>query len=360
MEYEPLSTPNRAPASAPSPKSGQAEDAQSATTAQAKPPIPAPRLEFDQAEGAQAGSPLPRRRLYGFVLLLLLALVSVIVGLSGTTQIAVPQLSASQLALLAGTALSAVLAVLFVREAYMRSWAWTGFVPSTRSTRRERTTNNEERSPRTLWDWLDLLIIPTVLALGGIWVTAQQHQTDTAIADNQAQDTVLDTYIDRMSTLLLNYRLSPTSDQGLKDLAYTRTLTALSRLDGRRKGVLVRFLDEAHLITISNTFAIKHKELKNFTNSETSVTLSLAAADLSNADVGPVDLSSADLRYAIMRNANLQGAILNKAQLSGADLSGADLNGANLDGATGISDRTIEQETTQLAGTTMPSGNVHP
>jgi H+/Cl- antiporter ClcA len=54
--------------------------------------------------------------------------------------------------------------VLIVLLGYIFNWSWTGlgsysYIPPT-------TTSNLQRG-KTFWDWLQLLIIPVVLAVGG-------------------------------------------------------------------------------------------------------------------------------------------------------------------------------------------------
>src|SRR6266481_8147673 len=78
----------------------------------------------------------------------------------------------------------------------------------------------EEYQPgRTLWDWLQLLIVPAVLAVGGYLFTftisrnerkaADRHnQTEREIALDNQRETALQAYIDKMSELLLNKQLA--------------------------------------------------------------------------------------------------------------------------------------------------------
>jgi hypothetical protein len=54
-----------------------------------------------------------------------------------------------------GIIVALVGAYIFLRFAYVREGKWTGLV------------KNANYHKRTLWDWLDLLIVPVVLAIGG-------------------------------------------------------------------------------------------------------------------------------------------------------------------------------------------------
>src|SRR5205823_2475358 len=130
-------------------------------------------------------------------------------------------------------------------------------------------------SGQTLWDWLQLLgilAIPLVVALASILFSVQQaelaqqqHQQDQHLADRQHQQdqqqaldqqraTILQTYLDNIQNVLLNYNLLK-SKQGdnVAILARARTLTALQGLDPARKGHLLTFLYEARLIGFVDT-----------------------------------------------------------------------------------------------------------
>ena len=67
----------------------------------------------------------------------------------------------------------------------------------------------------TLWDWLKLLIVPAVIAGGGIWfnrqqrereleIAREQRERDIKIADERAQDEALQAYFDQIGQLLLD------------------------------------------------------------------------------------------------------------------------------------------------------------
>jgi len=177
----------------------------------------------------------------------------------------------------------------------------------------------------TLWDWAKLLIVPAVIAAGGLWFNAQQREREQQIASDRAQDEALQAYLDQMSDMLI-----PNTDQPslykarpgdrLSSVARARTLTVLPRLDGYRKARVVQFLHESGLIAKNRTI------------------LALSGANLSRADLSGADLVSANLSRAYLfeadlRGANLAGAKLSETNLSKANLSKANLGGANLDWA---------------------------
>ena len=111
-------------------------------------------------------------------------------------------------------------------------------------------TKTEEYQPgKALWDWLQLLIIPFVLAVGALLfnlantrteqkITDKRYKNDQDIAADKQREDLLQTYLDRMSELLLNkhLRTSDSKDE-VRYSARSRTLTVLSRLDANRKKV---------------------------------------------------------------------------------------------------------------------------
>src|SRR5687767_9171457 len=67
----------------------------------------------------------------------------------------------------------------------------------------------------TLWAWVKLLIVPAVIAGGGLWFTQQQQAHEIQLAEQRSQDEALQAYLDHMSDLLLTKRLrSPQGSSG--------------------------------------------------------------------------------------------------------------------------------------------------
>jgi uncharacterized protein YjbI with pentapeptide repeats len=220
------------------------------------------------------------------------------------------------------------------------------------------------RYDKTLWDWLKLLVVPAVIAGGGIWFNRQQREreleiarqqrerdieitdqrtkedrriaqeraeTDREIADQRRQDDALQAYLDQIGQLLLDkerpLRQSKEDDE-VRTLARARTLTVLRRLDSERKSNVLQFLYESDLVT-------RHHSV-----------LCLNEADLRGVSLG----SDTNMNSINLRGANLEEAILSGAYLNGADLTKADLRNAS--GWTG------EQLSyaKSLEGATMPNG----
>ena len=65
-------------------------------------------------------------------------------------------------------ALFVTLVVLVILEGYKLNWGWTGF-------------NGSNKSGKTLWDWLQLLIIPLALAIIAILFNRAERKNEQRI-----------------------------------------------------------------------------------------------------------------------------------------------------------------------------------
>lgn len=219
--------------------------------------------------------------------------------------------------------------VAFIWTGYTRSW--TGF------------------GNKSLWDWMELLIIPIVLSTGAFLFNHAERKADRIreeqraelefqLASDNAQEAALQNYLDRITDLLLEKGLL-TSKPGeeIRDITRARTLTVLWVLDGTRKATVLEFLHKSRLISGA-------------------AVISLHQAFLNGLDLlFMTDLSGANLAGAFLNNAGLVSVNLREANLSGAYLRGTHLNGADLTGAN-LADATLSEAT--MAESLMLSGDV--
>jgi uncharacterized protein YjbI with pentapeptide repeats len=246
-----------------------------------------------------------------------------------------------------------------------RLWARTGF------------------GDKTVWDWLQLLIVPLVLGVIGFYFTSSQeyaHQQE--FEEQRLQNAALQTYLAGMRELLLDKNLRDSKeDSEVRAVARAQTRSTLGQLSPEGKRIAIQFLYEASLIDKRDPVV----DLSNADLSSVDLHLNyLINADLNEVDLSEADLSGADLSGATLNNAilsdadlrnayigdqaslvnadlsdaNLRGATLTDANLlfadlSGANLSGADLSNARLNSAKGVSEEQLEQAKT-LEGATMP------
>jgi uncharacterized protein YjbI with pentapeptide repeats len=171
---------------------------------------------------------------------------------------------------------------------------------------------------KTFWNWLDLLIVPVVLAIGGYLFTrsensraqqiaTQRAETDQQIEEQRSQQTALQAYLEQITQLVREGLRDEDPLSSLRLLARGRTLSVFWQLDPMRKRALLQMLHEAGLI------------------GKGTPVIGLSGADLRDAYLRELDLRDADLRGADMKSANLE-----RADLSGADLRGADLSHTRL------------------------------
>lgn len=228
---------------------------------------------------------------------------------------------------------------------------------------------------KTLWDLMELVFVPLVLAGGALLFTSVTNRRERERELDRAREAALQTYLDRMTELIEKRLVESEASDPKRSVARVRTLTVLRQLDGERKGLLLRFLHESELIdkkeaivelsqadltgadlskadlphanlrgAVLSEGVLSRAKLREANLSKTDLTKAdLLAADLTDADLTEADLSGADLRGAVLSKAHLQGAKLREAKLLrtdlteadlfGADLRGADLNSADLSGA---------------------------
>ena len=206
-------------------------------------------------------------------------------------------------------------------------------------------------SCKSLWDWMELLVIPAALALGVWWLKREQRRSELRAALETERRNLLATYFDRMQELLLERGLKDTAEgKEVEEIARARTLHALRSLDGERKGHVVRFLVDSGVLARQTKDGSYHSVVR------------LSYADFSNANLENVHLEGVNLWCANFENANLKnahlvGTNLPYAFMKGAILDHADLSGAYLKEAVVEPDQLLRAR--NLEGATMPDGTSH-
>lgn len=286
---------------------------------------------------------------------------------------------------------------------YIFNWGWTGLSGNNNISVATEITPMPQKIigtiaypvGKTLWDWLQLLIIPVVLAFGGYFFNLATTRNEDKIALDTQNELALQTYLDKMSELLLKEELSSSlpeiQSQGIVDnaimakarkianvrmIARARTITVLPRLDAIRKGSVLQFLYESSLINndgpiidlsganldhakmqeaILDKAGLRGAKLNQAFFYEASLKeVNLSDAELVGANMVRANLCGANLNanlyLAVLSNANLHKADLSMAMLEQTDLSGANLSGANLSKAD-LSTTILEQ--TNLKGANL-------
>ncbi len=273
--------------------------------------------------------------------------------------------------------------IILIIPGYLLHWTWTGF-------------------DKTLWDWIQLLIIPVALAMGALLLNRSDQKREQEMAIDNQRETLLQSYLDRLSELLLEKNLRASQpDEEVRNVARARTLTVLSRLDAvRRRSVLDFLLDSGLISIIDMDYAdfsgitadsyqsppyinlklakvkfryahLTHFELENVNLKRTNFSwaklshikaphanlqsANLSHTHLSHLDLRCSDLTSADLRGARLCHVILSGTNLSRADLRGVTLNDIDLSNADLSGATltNVDFRSVNLQGADLSGANL-------
>lgn len=264
---------------------------------------------------------------------------------------------------------------------------WTGFGP--------RVTYQNFEPGRTLWDWLQLLIVPVILALAAYYFTRterrnelkiarERDETARAIASDDRHERELQYYLDKMTELILEKGLIESGENSeIRVVARARTLTVLSTIDPPRKIQVLRFLRE---ISEGNNFAVlftmrgaNFSGLLNKKQDESSrgikavdqdalgnlagmylfgsmiIQMSCTEALFSFSDLRSAHFSHSDLPMSSFGGANLRDVFFWECDLTKSDFASADLSETkffqcNLTGATFFPRLQRESERTTLRG----------
>jgi uncharacterized protein YjbI with pentapeptide repeats len=262
-------------------------------------------------------------------------------------------------------AVPVVALAIFVILGYRRRWSWTGLSADPG----DPATGRPSAPAKTLWDWLQLLIVPLVLAVAAFGLNAAQAERDLQseqgraeqglqVSREEARERSLHAYIARMSELILDRGLRaggivrPAHRTNVQMLARTLTLVELHQMDGRRKALILQFLWEMALIRQKSRWVRRYgSPWWEYVGQLTYPIVNLAGADLrglrmegnqlspDKASVGEaigdrrgagvhqirvgVDLRGTELKGASFRGTNLANATFNEADVLNVDFDGA-------------------------------------
>jgi uncharacterized protein YjbI with pentapeptide repeats len=226
---------------------------------------------------------------------------------------------------------------------------------------------------KSLWEFLDLLIVPLALAIIGVGFTFiqdnrqqkiedQRNESAIKIEERRAQNAALQAYLDQMNDLILDRKLLKVNkgvpvherDDPVHTLAQARTTTAITQFDGENNQAVTRFLSDSGLLKepalLANTdlegAQLPNAVLQDANLAGTNLTGAnlaeavLISADFSNTekageDITPIlaNLTRADLRKAALQDADLAECTMGKVTLTKATLQGADLRSTSLQAA---------------------------
>ncbi|WP_020412912.1 pentapeptide repeat-containing protein [Microbulbifer variabilis] len=185
---------------------------------------------------------------------------------------------------------------------------------------------------RSLWDWLQLLIVPVVLLIGGWYLSDLIERRQEKSEDKKYQRTELRHYLDAMNKLLVDYDLK------CVDYAFSEYCISLSDKDKERvnsayqsamamTASVIHILDgPLNSLVLSYLSKIKIKKL--ITDGDVFRGLSLKKAKLFRLKLDNINLSDADLSQINMYTSSLNSGNLSKVNFSRAVISDTTFNDA--------------------------------
>ena len=240
---------------------------------------------------------------------------------------------------------------------------------------KEDYTVQFERS-KTLWDWLELLLVPAVISVGAIWFqkcsrqsteerAQQERDLSRDIESTRSRENALQTYFDKMTELLLDKKLRSKSSKDARAIARARTLSLLQKLkgDGMRKGSLVLFLYETNLISGSRSvLPLNGADLSDIDLRGALLPgINLKGSSLMRGQFQGTHLESAYLMDTYLEDARFSGASMMEANLGNAYLLEADFSGADLQNAI-LKDAVVLEDQLKKArflnGAILPDGEM--
>jgi uncharacterized protein YjbI with pentapeptide repeats len=247
-----------------------------------------------------------------------------------------------------------IIAVVALTSNIVSNFKWSGF------------------QKKSLWDWLQLLVVPSMLAFGAFYLNYSSEARDKKLADEQHKQEVVKDYFSKMQSLILEekrIRISETPSEQIKRDYYSKnsssskdqqklspesqsiaralTLAVLDEVNGSQKGKIIAYLAEAGLIE-QPTPAIR-----------------LNSANLKEIILEDINLDKVMINYANMTGANMTDVTFRNSDISYSDLSNSTLKNVNFNNPNYIEDQIKAPKTAgvtkigsvNLKGSTIIDGN---
>ncbi len=202
-----------------------------------------------------------------------------------------------------------------------------------------RVWNKTGLADKTLWDLLQLLIVPLLIVVVANHLNEAANERQRLDTADRHRQEAYNRILSDISALILEGGLAdPKVKDSVRAVARARTLTTLQEIDPARKRTLITFLAQSKLIDgMYPVIALNDADLRGVDLSGlylwggNLVGTNLRAANLQDATLSQAFLMGGDLRNADMRGSRLLHARLTHARLEDTDLRRANLIDANLE-----------------------------
>lgn len=208
---------------------------------------------------------------------------------------------------------------------------WTGF---------NITPNYSGYRPgKYLWDWLEIIIVPLVLTLIGVYFNARQKKVEIENAtetekrrtiQNQIkeQESELSRYFEKINDLILRDGLAKESASlEVKSIARSMTTEIFQRISIEYAPKVINYLYENHLIGKENC--------KVNLSGVALARIDLSERNLNNVNLSGIKIYAGNLSGTDFSNSNLSDAVLFECNLrnskfTNTDITATDLKNCNL------------------------------
>ncbi|MEM7590334.1 MAG: pentapeptide repeat-containing protein [Cyanobacteria bacterium P01_A01_bin.83] len=171
---------------------------------------------------------------------------------------------------------------------------------------------------RKFWDWLELLLVPSMLGIGISFIEINEHKAQRYNLKEQYKQQILRDYLKEMTSIAfdkekMNILRNAKKYSPEREVLASRTSATLEILaeDKKRKNQIIRFIGNSSL---SRIIAIRRSKLNN---------LDLSYLDLTGADLRKTNLSNTNLKEANLKEANLCGTKFDNTNLESTNFTNA-------------------------------------
>jgi uncharacterized protein YjbI with pentapeptide repeats len=217
--------------------------------------------------------------------------------------------------------------------------SWTGFSPDDIPKNTTVTPVVIYQLEKTLWDWLQLLLVPIILAFGGFWLSRTENRYSLElqerreeeireIEDKRAKESVLQSYLDQMTKLLLEHKLVETDEQAIvRKIARAWTISAFESLDGKGRSIVFRFLYESGLLTYSHNSGpilemngVSLSEMFTYMNNFSNI--NLRRSQITDSYLAEINMSKSVLTDMLFSDTRLEMCDFEDSDFTDSDLGG--------------------------------------
>ena len=191
---------------------------------------------------------------------------------------------------------------------------------------------NEVRH-KTLWDLLQVLAIPAIIAVGAAFFEQSYKQLEKLFQDERLSESRVREYMKSLQDLTLGYDLSNSnSSKRARAIVQVNTRHTIKILDGPWLGSIIDLLDTYGLDLVTRNNPILDLSGLRFNkadlNNRKLVNMNLTNVNMPDSDWSHADCKDISLDFADLSHAKMEKAEFNDCSFISADLSSAELRGA--------------------------------